>query len=75
MYLCVYTFKCNGYSSLILSSDHVLAAKISLPHSDFLRSTMREECINIVLLLHVHNEETNNLDLTEVDHLFVSANN
>jgi len=33
---------------------------------------MREECI---LLLHVHNKETNNLDLTEVDHLFVLANN
>ena len=35
---------------------------------------MSEERLNNILLLHVHKEETDTLDLTEIAHLFVSAN-
>ena len=40
----------------------------------YLRSTMSEERLNNILLLHVHKEETDTLDLTEIARLFVSAN-
>ena len=35
---------------------------------------MSEERLNNILLLHVHKEETDTLDLTEIAHLYVSAN-
>ena len=40
----------------------------------YLRSTMTKERFNNILLLHVHKEETDKLDLTEVVYLFASAN-
>ena len=39
-----------------------------------LRSTMFEERLNNVMLLHVHKEETDAADLQEITSLFVSAN-
>ena len=41
---------------------------------NYLRSTMSEERLNNIMLLHVHKEETDTLDLTEIARLFVSAN-
>lgn len=47
----------------------------SLRHiKTYLRSTMSEENLNNVLLLHVHKEETDTLNVTEIARLFVSAN-
>ena len=40
----------------------------------YLRSTMTEEHNNNILFVHVHKEETDKLDLTEVACFFASAN-
>lgn len=40
----------------------------------YLRSSMTEERLNNVLLLHVHREEAANLDLKEIACVFVAAN-
>ena len=40
----------------------------------YLRSSMTEERLNNVLLLHVHKEEAGNLDLKEIACMFVAAN-
>ena len=40
----------------------------------YLRSTMTEERLNNILLLHTHREETDTLDLVEVARVFASAN-
>ena len=41
---------------------------------NYLRSTMSEERLNNVMLLYVHKEETDSLDLQEIASVFVSAN-
>ena len=41
---------------------------------NYLQSTMSEERLNNVMLLHVHKEETDALDVQEIASLFVSAN-
>lgn len=40
----------------------------------YLRFTMTEECLNNVVLLHIHKDRSDQLDLMEVANLFVSAN-
>ena len=40
----------------------------------YLRSTMSEEKLNNVMLLHVHKELSDNLDISKVAQIFVSAN-
>ena len=40
----------------------------------YLRSTMTEERLNNILLLHTHKEETDALDLIHIANLFASAN-
>ena len=35
---------------------------------------MTEECLNNVVLLHIHKDRSDQLDLMEVANLFVSAN-
>ena len=40
----------------------------------YLRSTMTEERLNSVVLLHVHKDKTDSLNLTEIASLFVSGN-
>ena len=40
----------------------------------YLRSSMTEERLNNVILLHVHKDETDQLDLEEVASTFISAN-
>ena len=40
----------------------------------YLRSTMTEQRLNNILLLHTHKQMTDALDLTEIAHSFVSSN-
>ena len=40
----------------------------------YLQSTMTEERLNNVMILHVHKDETDALDLREIAQFFVSAN-
>lgn len=40
----------------------------------YLRSTVTEERLNNIMLLHTHKEETDTLDLVEVARVFASAN-
>ena len=40
----------------------------------YLRSTMSEERLNNLMLLHMHKELSDNLDISEVAQIFVSAN-
>ena len=40
-----------------------------------LRNNMTQACLNHILLLHCHQDETDSLDLKEIGNLFISSNN